>query len=52
MGKAAKPNWQNFRLTTRLGLKPAIIETVYSMIAEIDSAKTSWKLTGKLLPQT
>jgi len=52
MAKAAKPNWQKFRLTSRLGLKPAIIETVYSMIAEIDSVKTSWKLTGKLLPQT
>ena len=45
-------NWQEFRLTTRLGLKPAIVESVYSMIAEIDSVKTSWKLTGKLLPQT
>ncbi len=45
-------NWQNFRLTTRLNLKPAIVEAVYSIIAEIDAVKTGWKLTGKLLPQT
>ena len=52
MSETTKMNWQEFRLTTRLGLKPAIVESVYSMIAEIDSVKTSWKLTGKLLPQT
>ncbi|MBE2202969.1 MAG: Fic family protein [Chthoniobacterales bacterium] len=45
-------DWQKFRLTTRLRLKPAIVELVYSMIAEIDAVKTSWKLTDKLLPQT
>ena len=45
-------NWQEFRLTTRLGLNPDIVESVYRMIAEIDSVKTSWKLTGTLLPQT
>jgi len=44
-------NWQTFRLTTRLALKPAIVESVYSLIAEIDSVKTGWKMTGKLLPQ-
>lgn len=45
-------NGQEFRLTTRLVLKPSIVEPIYSMIAEIDAVKTSWKLTGKLLPQT
>jgi len=45
-------NWRKFRLTTRLALNPAIVETTYSMISEIDAVKTSWKLTGKLLPQT
>jgi len=44
-------NWQTFRLTTRLALKPAIVESVYSLIAEIDSVKMGWKMTGKLLPQ-
>jgi Fic family protein len=52
MSERGKMNWQESRLTTRLGLKPAIVETIYSMIAEIDAVKTSWKLTGKLLPQT
>ena len=45
-------NWQNFRLTTRLNLKPAIIEAIYSFIAEIDAVKTGRKLAGKLLRQT
>ena len=52
MSRATQANWQDFRLTTRLALKPAIVESVYSMIAEIDAVKASWKLTGRLLPQT
>lgn len=45
-------DWKKFRLSTRLNLKPEIVEEAYSIIAEIDSVKNSWKLTGKLLPQT
>jgi Fic family protein len=45
-------DWQNFRLSTRLRLKPEIIESVYALIAEIDGIKNSWKITGKLQPQT
>jgi len=52
MKKAISSHWQKFRLTTRLNLNPAIVEQVYSLIAEIDAVKTGWKLTGKLLPQT
>lgn len=52
MSGVTKTNWQEFRLTSRLALKSAIVETVYSIISEIDAVKTSWRLTGKLLPQT
>jgi len=44
--------WKNFRLNTRLSLKPTLVEQVYAMIAEVDGIKNSWKITGKLLPQT
>jgi Fic family protein len=44
--------WKTFRLTTRLGLKPEVVEDVYSIIAEIDSVKNGWQLTGRLQPQT
>jgi Fic family protein len=40
------------RLTTRLNLKPEVIEEVFSIISEIDAVKNSWKIAGKLLPQT
>ena len=45
-------SWNNFRLQTRLNLKPSIIEEIYSLIAQIDGVKNSWKLTSQLLPQT
>lgn len=45
-------DFENFRLTKRLELTPAIIERVYSMIASIDAIKNSWHITDKLLPQT
>lgn len=45
-------NWENFRLQKRLKLKAEIVESVYQRIAEIDSIKKSWHITGKLLPQT
>ncbi len=40
------------RLTARLNLKPSVIEQVFSIIAEIDAVKNSWKITSKILPQT
>ena len=45
-------DWQNFRVNSRLTLNPTIVEQVYALIAEIDGIKNSWKITGKLLPQT
>ena len=45
-------DWQNFRLQKRLNLRQDIIEDIYAMIAEIDGIKNSWRITGKLLPQT
>jgi Fic family protein len=45
-------NWKDFRLQKRLTLNHDIIESVYSMIADIDSVKNSWRLTERLLPQT
>lgn len=44
--------WKNFRLTTRLNLKPDVVEEIYSIISEIDAVKNSWQLTGRLQPQT
>jgi Fic family protein len=43
--------WQNFRLSTRLKLSAAAVEEFYPLIAEIDTAKVGWRLSGKLLPQ-
>lgn len=45
-------SWNDFRLQTRLNLKPNIVEEIYSLIAQIDGVKNSWKLTSQLLPQT
>src|SRR5476651_954965 len=45
-------NWREFRLSTRLQLQPALAETIYSRIAEIDAVKNTYLLTGRLLPQT
>lgn len=45
-------DWIEFRLSTRLALRPEIVEEVYAIIAEIDAVKNSWRLTHKLLPQT
>ncbi len=44
--------WNDFRVHTRLKLKPSVIEKVYGIIAEIDSIKNSWQITERLLPQT
>ncbi len=45
-------DWQDFRVHQRLNLDSSIVEEVYSSISEIDTVKQSWRLTGKLLPQT
>lgn len=45
-------DWQDFRVHQRLNLDSSVIEGVYASIAEIDSVRQSWHLTGKLLPQT
>ncbi len=45
-------SFENDRLSTRLSLKPEAIEEVFSIISEIDAVKNSWKIAGKLLPQT
>ncbi|MCP4697583.1 MAG: hypothetical protein GY862_12145 [Gammaproteobacteria bacterium] len=46
-------DWKNFRLTARLNnLSSKQIEEIYMILAEIDGVKNSWRLTGKLLPQT
>ncbi len=45
-------DWIDSRLSTRLSLRPELVEEVYAIIAEIDTVKNSWRLTHKLLPQT
>jgi Fic family protein len=45
-------SFENDRLSKRLNLKSEVIEEVFSIISEIDAVKNSWKIAGKLLPQT
>ena len=45
-------SFEKDRLSIRLGLKPEAIEQVFSIISEIDAVKNSWRIAGKLLPQT
>lgn len=45
-------NWESFRLSKRLSIRPEIVEEVYSLLSKIDAVKGSWKITGKLLPQS
>ncbi|CAN5711028.1 Fic family protein [soil metagenome] len=44
--------WSDFRLSKRLRLSPDLTETIYAMIAEIDTVKNTYTLTNRLLPQT
>ncbi len=44
--------WKNFRIHQRMNLNSSCLETVYATLSEIDSIKNTWKITGKLLPQT
>lgn len=41
-----------FRLSKRLQLRSEVAEAIYSMIAEIDAVKNTFRLTNRLLPQT
>ena len=43
---------ENSRLNTRLNFSGEQTETLYILLAEIDGIKNSFRLTGKLLPQT
>lgn len=45
-------SFEQDRLSIRMNLKPELVEEVYHIIAEIDAVKNSWKIAGKLLPQT
>lgn len=44
--------WQAYRVQARLNFKPEAIESIYSIISEIDGVKNSWHITDRLLPQT
>jgi hypothetical protein len=43
--------WREHRLSRRLLLAADAAERLYSMIAESDSVKISWRLTSRLMPQ-
>jgi len=45
-------DWREFRLSRRMQLSPVLTETIYAMIAEIDTVKNTYTLTNRLLPQT
>lgn len=45
-------NWQEHRVNNRLNFNNKVLEKVYSLIAEIDGVKKSWRIAGQLLPQT
>jgi len=44
-------DWQEHRLSRRLLLTAEVSERIYSLIAEIDAVKHSWRLTNRLMPQ-
>jgi Fic family protein len=44
-------DWQEHRLSRRMALTADISERIYSIIAEIDAVKNSWRLTSRLMPQ-
>ncbi len=45
-------DWKVNRLSIRLDLPSAVTEQIYSLIAEIDAVKNSWRLTNRIMPQT
>jgi Fic family protein len=44
-------SWQEYRVHKRLQIPTDSLESVYSIISEIDGVKNSWQITGKLMPQ-
>src|SRR3970040_737929 len=44
--------WSNDRLSRRLSLSPERTEQVYAVISEIDAARTAFRLTDRLPPET
>ncbi len=45
-------DWRDSRLSNRLQLSPALTESIYAMIAEIDTVKNTYSLTNRLHPHT
>lgn len=46
-------SFETDRLSIRLsGFRPELIEEIFTIISEIDAVKNSWKIAGRLLPQT
>ena len=45
-------DWETFRLSRRLTPRQESMEKVYALLSRIDAVKNSWKITGKLLPQS
>ncbi len=48
----SRMDWREFGLSRRLQLSPAMAETIYATIAEIDTVRNTYTLTNRLLPQT
>ncbi len=44
-------DWQDHRLSRRISLNAETTEHIYSMIAEIDAVKNSWRFTNRLMPR-
>jgi Fic family protein len=44
-------DWHEHRLSHRLSLNSEVSERVYSLIAQIDGVRNSWRLTNRLMPQ-
>ena len=45
-------DWQSDRISKRLTFSPERTEELFAIISDIDSIKTAFRLTSKLLPQT
>lgn len=45
-------DWPTERLSKRLTFSPERTEEIFAILADIDSVKNAFKLTGKLPPQT
>lgn len=45
-------NWDEFKLSKRLSFTADVTETVYGLLAQIDSVKKSWSVVQKFQPAT